>query len=300
MLITILTIICALVLIFVFMTLPGESSIEQRAPFWGANCAHRGLHSRDGQIPENSLAAFTGAVEKGYAIEMDLRLTKDKQVVVFHDDDLMRMCSKEGRVDSFTFSELRELRLNGTIHFIPLLSEVLKTVSMDVPLILELKPCPNYKELCEAAWAILRLYDGDICIESFDPRIVRWFKKNAPGLLRGQLSALPSTLGRTPQAFAVGLGLCNFIGRPHFVAYQICKKPLSIRFADLFAMRISWTCRSEQSAFDAEQHSDAVIFEHYEPEPYYKELPGKPSMQYSERFSNIDTDAAPDDGAENN
>ena len=73
-----------------FVMAPGASSRRQRAPFMGTNVAHRGLHSRDKSVPENSLEAFRLAAEAGYGIELDVQLSKDGQVVVFHDDTLDR------------------------------------------------------------------------------------------------------------------------------------------------------------------------------------------------------------------
>ena len=61
--------------------------------------AHRGLHDRARGVPENSLPAFECAVAGGYAIELDIHLTKDGQAVVFHDDTLMRMTGKSGCPD---------------------------------------------------------------------------------------------------------------------------------------------------------------------------------------------------------
>ena len=58
--------------------------------------AHRGLH--DQQTPENSLPAFKKAIEKGYAIEIDLQMTKDGVIVVFHDDFLDRMTNGKGNI----------------------------------------------------------------------------------------------------------------------------------------------------------------------------------------------------------
>ena len=55
----------------------------------GIYYAHRGLHSRETQAPENSLAAFRRAVHAGYGIELDVQLTKDDVPVVFHDFTLV-------------------------------------------------------------------------------------------------------------------------------------------------------------------------------------------------------------------
>lgn len=273
MLFNILLILCAAALILVFLLLPAESSPEKRAPFWGRNFAHRGLHSKDKSVPENSLAAFTAAVDAGYGIELDIQLSKDGEVVVFHDDDLARVCGVQARVDSLTLAQLRELPIHSTTQHIPTLQEVLDTVAAQVPLIIELKMGPRNRELCERAWKILRQYDGDLCIESFDPRIVRWFKKHVPGLLRGQLAAPAKILGKGAQGVLVGWLLSNFLARPQFIAYQAGKKPFTVFLVEQFAMRIAWTARPTDDTNALEAANDGVIFEFYLPAPQYKNLP---------------------------
>ena len=76
--------------------------------------AHRGLHAaRDGR-PENSLAAFAHACALGFPAELDVRLTRDGEVVVFHDRALRRLTGAAGRVEDRAAAELRALRLLGT------------------------------------------------------------------------------------------------------------------------------------------------------------------------------------------
>ena len=174
-----------------FMLAPGRVTKRQRAPFQNVNFAHRGLHSRDKSVPENSLEAFELASRAGYGIELDVQLSKDGQVVVFHDDDLKRVCGVDCRVDEKTYAELTELRLCGTEYTVPLFTEVLATVRGRSPLIVELKRGRRNIELCEKTYALLAEYRGDVCIESFDPFIVAWFRFHAPELLRGQL-AMPA------------------------------------------------------------------------------------------------------------
>ena len=56
---------------FAFLVAPGHATRAQKAPFLYRNYAHRGLHTEDGTVPENSLPAFRAAAEAGYAVEMD-------------------------------------------------------------------------------------------------------------------------------------------------------------------------------------------------------------------------------------
>ena len=251
------------------MLAPGRASREKKAPFLGRNFAHRGLHTPDKQVPENSLAAFRSAVECGYGMELDVQLSRDGQVVVFHDDNLLRVCGREERVDELSLAELQTLSLCGTEERIPLFSQVLRQVGGRAPLIVELKSGRRNRELCEKTLALLREYDGDYCIESFDPRIVAWFRLNAPDLLRGQLSqptgsyrSLPPPLG-----FLLGNTLLNFLSRPQFIAYKIGPRPITVRLAELLgAMRVGWTSHDETS----EQGRDTVIFEFYRPRVFFR------------------------------
>jgi len=255
----------------IYMTAPGKASEEKKAPFKGRNIAHRGLHKVDKSVPENSIPAFKEAVDKGYGVEFDVHITADDQLVVFHDDDLERMCSEEGKIEEKTYEELKPMRLAGTDEHIPLLSEVLQTINGEVPIVLELKRGARNKELCERTYAMLRLYRGDVCIESFDPFIVRWWRINAPEVLRGQLSTTPEKLRESSkwyQAFAVGNVLTNFLCRPHFIAYGLCeKKPWTVRLSEkLGAMRVAWTSRG----WGNEENNDTVIFEYYRPRIRFK------------------------------
>lgn len=248
---------------------PGRASKRQKAPFWGVNFAHRGLHSRDRLVPENSLAAFRRAAEMGYGIELDVQLSRDGKVVVFHDDTLDRVCGVPGRVDERSFEELLQLRLYGTEHTIPLFSEVLAVIKGRSPLIVELKSGRRNKELCEKTYALLGNYRGDVCIESFNPFIVAWFRFHAPELLRGQLSMPMKHYDGLPKAegFLLSRTLMNFLSRPQFIAYRIGSKPLAIRFAELMgAMKVAWTSHEPRN----ERGNDGVIFEFYKPRVKFK------------------------------
>src|ERR1700754_805710 len=87
--------------------------------------SHRGTHN---DFPENSMSAFKKGIELGIdVIEADVRHTKDDSLVIMHDATVDRMTNGKGRVDEFTFEEIRKLRLkfNGqlTDEKIPTLEE---------------------------------------------------------------------------------------------------------------------------------------------------------------------------------
>ena len=254
-----------------FLIAPGAATRRQKAPFYGLNFAHRGLHSRDKAVPENSLEAFRLAAEAGYGIELDVQLSKDGQVVVFHDDTLDRVCGVHGRVDERTFEELQQLRLCGTDQRIPLFSEVLELVRGRGPLIVELKNGRSNRELCEKTYALLEGYRGEACIESFNPMIVAWFRFHGRDLVRGQLAAPVQDYVKDgfskPVGFVLRRTLLSFLARPQFIAYRIGHRPLPVHLAEaLGAMRVGWTSHEPRN----EKGRDAVIFEFYKPKLRYK------------------------------
>ena len=254
---------------WLYMIFPGRFTSAMRAPFQHRAFAHRGLHTMDQTVPENSLPAFRLAVEEGYGAELDVQMTKDGHVVVFHDDDLKRGCGVDGRICDMTLEEVESLRLFGTEERIPLFSEVLEIFSGKTPLIVELKTGPNAPALCDATRKMLAEYAGDACVESFDPRIVRYFRQNDPKRLRGQLAmAAKGYTGAMsgPVSFALSRVMFNFAARPHFIAYGIGPKTPSARLCEgLGAMKVCWTAREADLHRERMQENDAVIFEGYRP-----------------------------------
>ena len=250
----------------VFLLAPGKATKRQKAPFYGRSFAHRGLHTEDKSVPENSLEAFRLAGRAGYGVELDVQLTKDGQVVVFHDDTLDRVCGVPGKLSDKSYDELKLLSLCGTNQRIPLLTEVLEVYQGRGPLLVELKTGSRNRELCEKTYAILSDYPGEVCIESFNPFIVRWFRLHAKDIVRGQLAAWPKDYGDAVSrgnAFLLSRCLLNFLARPQFIAYCTGIRPLGVQLSEaLGAMNFVWTARNER----AERGRDAVIFEFYRPQ----------------------------------
>ena len=129
--------------------------------------AHRGLFNNNSDAPENSLAAFRNALEHGFGMELDVQLTKDGKLVVFHDFDLKRMCGVHKKLTELTYAELEQYSLKNSTEKIPLFSDVLELVNGKVPLVVEIKVDFDYKATTEAAAAMLSEYKGVYCMECF-------------------------------------------------------------------------------------------------------------------------------------
>lgn len=231
--------------------------------------AHRGLHG-DGRA-ENSMSAFRAALERGYGIELDVRLSSDGELVVFHDDTLERVCGVEGRVDAYTADELSKMSLSGTEDGVPRFSEVLSLVAGRVPLLVEIKEDAGKYGVSDKTVEALKSYEGGYIIESFNPLSLGNTAKKLPNVPRGILSQnyYKNEKYRKPLYFLLRCLLFNRICKPSFIAYDHEDyKCVSLRLARrLFgAATFAWTVRSPEEEAAAREHGfDSVIFENYEP-----------------------------------
>jgi glycerophosphoryl diester phosphodiesterase len=233
--------------------------------------AHRGLHNK--QYPENSLGAIENAVRHGFAIEMDLQLSADGQVVVFHDEDLKRVCQDERTLRSLDYKELSKLTLASTHYTIPTFEQVLSLVDGKVPLLIELKGTTLNTSLCPPVAELLDRYDGPFCIESYNPILLRWFKKHRPQYVRGIL--VTNVKKEEPSAFTLGAFclthlLTNFISRPDFISYDVkYQNSLSIYLCTrLFhATPFMYTIKKVEDYRFCKNHKIRPIFEQFLPQP---------------------------------
>ncbi len=260
--------ICLLVIVslYLFMIFPATRRHSDRKILEGLYIAHRGLHDADSGIPENSLLAFRRAAEAGFAIENDIHLTRDGEVVVFHDDDLMRMCSVHGRPEDMTLAQLKELRLGDTDEKIPTLRECLEVIDGKVPLLIEFKiKSGSAAALCRAADKILCEYKGKYFIQSFYPFVLSWYKKNRKDVLRGQLAA--AFRGDKLHMRLLGMLLFNCFARPDFVSYENeTKDAPGRRICTLLgAFPVGWTFKDGAEIDASKKDFKSFIFEGFVP-----------------------------------
>lgn len=243
---------------------PGLESLQ------GWYYAHRGLHCPG--RPENSMAAFQAALEHGYGIELDVHLLRDGNLAVIHDSSLLRTTGKEGYIENLSTQELSGYPLEGTSQTIPEFRRVLELCGGKVPLIVELKPAGgNHARLAEAACNMLASYCGVYCLESFDPRCVRWLRKHQPRIIRGQLAEnFLRSQGKYPWLlkWILTSQTANFLTRPDFIAYRYADRK---RLGNLLVRKfwgiqgVSWTVQTPEDCAQAVQEGWIPIFEHFEP-----------------------------------
>lgn len=258
------------ILLFLFLVSTRRSD-GRMEKYKSVKFAHRGLHG-EGRA-ENSMSAFMRARELGFGIELDVRLSADGELVVFHDNDLNRVCGKEGRVADYTAAELREMKLAGTNDGIPTFHEVLEAIDGAVPLLIEIKSDKVKDGVSERVLEELKDYRGDYIVESFNPFMLRKIRRGRPDILIGILSCIykknEKTRGKPLYSLLENLYL-NFLMRPDFIAYEkdgYAKRNLRFLRHTYRAPLFAWTIESAEEEAAAISHGfDSVIFEGYIPE----------------------------------
>lgn len=185
--------------------------------------SHRGLHDNQ-KIYENTLEAIKLAKDKNYIIEIDIHLTKDQQLIVFHDHNTKRLTNQNLIIEDSTYNELN----NQNILHIPTLEEVLQLVAGQVPLLIEIKQLQKVGLLEQKLMTLLKNYQGLYAIQSFNPHVIYWFKKHYPTVIRGQLSSqYHSQNFFFLKKFILKNMLLNCLTKPHFISYKYNEIPIS-------------------------------------------------------------------------
>ncbi len=236
--------------------------------------AHRGLHDATKGIIENTPSAFQTAIDAGYGVEVDVQEAGDGEAIVFHDITLERLTNGKGRVLSHSSAELKRIRFKETSDAIQTLPELLDQISGRVPLLVEIKSDWRTHGSFEQHLAkLVRAYDGNVAVQSFDPYAIRAFAQAASEVPRGLIAGPflnPHFWGHLSlwKRLYMRHLLSAFIAKPHFVAYDIAALPSVAPWIWRRVLKrplLTWTIRSEAQRLHAEHEADAMIFEGFRP-----------------------------------
>jgi glycerophosphoryl diester phosphodiesterase len=223
--------------------------------------AHRGLHDGNKAVWENTLSAFQAAIDAGFAIECDLQYVADATAVVFHDDDMERLCKFKGDVRAKSSSELGLVSIGGTKDKIPSLKQLLGLVKGRTPLVLELKGREGDDDgFALAVLDAIEDYDGPVALMSFD----HWLLTDLREL------GCPRPVGLTaegvkPEDFATH----EKVMKPglDFISYNIMHLPndyITLQRSKNIPV-ISWTVRNAEQASHSAANADQITFEGFDP-----------------------------------
>jgi glycerophosphoryl diester phosphodiesterase len=246
--------------------------MAQNAPDWltARPIAHRGLHDEKLGIVENTLEAAEAAIKGGFAIECDVQLSADGQVVVFHDDTLERLTKASGAVKDRTAHELGDAAFKTGRAAIPRLHQLLDLVASRTPVICEIKSdFDGDMRLADAVTSVTVGYAGPIAIKSFDPAIIIYLRKSACGRPLGIVAEANYQSDDWRRLSARQKSECaNFLhfseSQPDFLSFCVDDLPHPTPFL-LRKLRTTpvmvWTVRDAAQRAKAAQWADQIVFE---------------------------------------
>ncbi|WP_432422145.1 glycerophosphodiester phosphodiesterase family protein [Qipengyuania aquimaris] len=222
--------------------------------------AHRGMHSPG--VPENSLAGFALAVERGLGIECDIQRSRDGCAMLVHDWELDRLTAVSGPLADHTAEELAQIAFLDSEHMLARLDDLLPIVDGKVPILVEIKSRRGYDvaRSCEAVAAALEGYAGRHAVMSFDPRVCAWFARKSPETIRG-LVMREDEIGMTQKAWQRHVAL--WAARPEFIAYHVAAlpNPMVAGLRERGMPVLTWTVNSPETRANGSRHADALIAE---------------------------------------
>ena len=267
MILKLILVLLSFIFAYLFSILPRRSMRRRMEKYHQTMFTHRGYHCIEKGIPENSMSSFQAAVDHNYGIELDLHLTYDGHLVVFHDNTLDRICHCSGVIETMTLAQLKKCRLSGTTETIPLFEDVLNLVDGKVPLLIELKIPKHSLKICKKTYELLKNYHGDYLVQSFNSLGIWWFRIHAPEILRGQLSSrLTKEKLKEPWllCFLTEKLVCNLFSRPDFISYKLKDLPtFPVSFLrTVFHTPVAvWTLRTREALKEGSKQYDMQIFE---------------------------------------
>lgn len=230
--------------------------------------AHRGWHGPG--RPENSLSAAEAAAKAGFAVECDVVLSADCEVMVFHDASLERLTVAAGPVSARSAVELGALHLLGTRERIPALAELLALVAGRIPLICEIKSgFDDDFRLAARALEVTEDYEGPLGFKSFDPAVIAYLReadcRRPLGIVAQASYEDPYFSALTPAQKRDAAAFTHWRHtRPDFLSWCVDDLP----HATPTLMRalggkpvMTWTVRRPEQWALARAYADAAVFE---------------------------------------
>lgn len=230
--------------------------------------AHRGLHDRAAGVVENSLAAVRAAVAAGFAIECDVRASRDGEAFVFHDDDTQRLTGVAGCFSEMDAGAVGALRL-GDGSPVPTLAAFLASVAGRVPVIVEIKSAFNGDmRAAERAVAVAAPF-ARVALKSFDPQVVAHLRAGGVALPLGIVAQAaydePEWEGLTADDKSLLASLAHWRRtQPDFLSWRVDDLPHAgpmLARAALGLPVMTWTVRTPAQWSTAKAWADQAIFE---------------------------------------
>ncbi len=220
--------------------------------------AHRGLFDNK-KIVENTISAFKRALKEKLNIELDIRVTLDNKIIVFHDENIKRLTGIDSFVKDMTYDELSKTNLLNTNDKIPLLDDVLNLINGEVTLLIEIKDTLSNGTLKELNKLLLD-YNGKILLQSFNPIIVR--KMAFTSLKRYKMGILLTNKYKGFKWQLYSAFIYKYLIKQKYISFISSPKELVDKVKELSNKELFiWTIETKEEFIEYKKYSNNLICE---------------------------------------
>lgn len=250
------------VLLLMLTTIPFKK--KKDLDWMKGHCAHRGIFDREQSVVENGANAIKKAIEFQLNIEVDIRITSDDVLVVYHDETTGRLFPFNQSIEQTSYHQLIQYEMGNGKERILTFDQLLQLVNNQVGLIIEIKTTPQIEKVSTLVAARLDQYQGRFSVCSFNPIIVRWFVKNRPDFIVGQIiknffnDKSVSLINR----FLLSINGYGFYTKANFVSVEVSHLRWFLWMKWLDAFIAVWAVSNEKWIEKKQKLVDCVILEH--------------------------------------
>lgn len=223
--------------------------------------AHRGIHNIE--IIENTLSSFHEAITYNQPIELDIMLTKDNKIIVIHDYNLLRLTGVDREVKDLNLVDIQKLKLINSNETIPTIQEVFNLISGKVPILIEIKKIEKWELMNSILLKLIRSYEGELAIQSFESNNLKWFKEKAKYIPRGIMSTCVPFKYLTEEENSNKKNIIDLEEMEvDFISYDIkCIEQDNVQKYRKKYVLLTWTVKTDKDLTKSILYSDNIIYE---------------------------------------
>ena len=256
----VIIVVIIIILLLVIGTLGSNKRKDQTLKYYGIY-NHRGFYDNQ-TIVENTLEAFNKSIDCNFGFELDVQLTKDNKIVVFHDFDLKRMCNIDKKITEMTYAELNQLSLLNTNQKIPLFEDVLKMNNGRSNIYVEIKNFSmHFQTLVDETVNLLNKYPGNYFIASFNVAAIIYTRFKHKEQIRCVIAQRMPGSGYFLEAMFL-----NFFAKPDIISYQYNKANWSLKLNKKLNRTLAgWPIGSQDELDKYKYFYNLYVIEHFMP-----------------------------------
>ena len=218
--------------------------------------AHRGLFDNK-RIVENTINAFEKALIENINIELDIRVTKDRKLVVFHDSNIERLTGINSKISDLTYKELKNIKLLDTNDTIPLLVDVLSLVKGRVSLLIEIKQLLSNRVLKDLDRLLLD-YNGKVLLQSFNALILK--KMALTSLKRYKMGILLTNDYNGFKRSLYNVFTYKYLIKQKYISFISSPKELVLKVKNISNKELYiWTIKTKEEFIEYKKYSNNLI-----------------------------------------